>query len=242
MGTASATTTLLELGFVLALEAACLFLGQRRLFWLAVDATGSRLLGYVLAMPGTVLHESAHYLACVILRVPAGRQVRTRDGRRAHVRLFYPQRDPVTGSVILGMVPHAKTDPVRGALIAIAPLLLVPPLLVAIALLIADTSDPAQLRHVLPQLATGKLVLLGYLAFSCGQAAFPSCGDHVGVLGALALTAILGITVAVILSNGGPAELTTVLRDACLLLAVPAIASALSLLVLGMIARARRST
>jgi hypothetical protein len=237
MGTASATTTLLELGFVLALEAVCLFLGQRRLFWLAVDATGSRLLGYVLAMPGTVLHESAHYLACVILRVPAGRQVRTRDGRRARVRLFYPQRDPVTGSVILGIVPHAKTDPVRGALIAIAP-----PLLVAIALLIADTSDPAQLRHVLPQLATGKLVLLGYLAFSCGQAAFPSCGDHVGVLGALALTAILGITVAVILSNGGRAELTTVLRDACLLLAVPAIASALSLLVLGTIARARRST
>ena len=62
------------------------------------------------------------------------------------------------------------------------------------------------------------------------------------MLGALALTAILGITVGVILSNGGRAELTTVLRDACLLLSVPAIASALSLLVLGTIARARRST
>ncbi len=86
------------------------------------------------------------------------------------------------------------------------------------------------------------LVLLGYLAFSCGQAAFPSCGDHVGVLGALGLTAILGITVGVILSNGGRAELTTVLRDGCLLLSVLAIASALSLLGLGTIARARRST
>lgn len=116
-----------------------------------------------------------------------------------------------------------------------------PPLLVAIALLIADTSDPAQLRHVLPQLATWKVVLLGYLAFSCGQAAFPSCGDHVGVPRSH-LIAILGITVAVILSNGGPAELTTVLRDACLLLAVPALASALSLLVLGTTSRARRST
>lgn len=41
-------------------------------------------------MPGTVLHENAHYLACVIPRVPAGLQVRTRDGRRARVRLFYP--------------------------------------------------------------------------------------------------------------------------------------------------------
>jgi hypothetical protein len=54
-----------------------------------VNATGSWLLGSLLAMPGTVLHENAHYLACVILRFPAGRQVRTRDGRRARVRLFY---------------------------------------------------------------------------------------------------------------------------------------------------------
>jgi hypothetical protein len=240
--TGAVTFTLVELGLVLLLEAAALFIGQRRLFWLAVDATGSRLLGYLLAMPGTVLHESAHYLACVILRVPAGRQVRTRDGRRARVRLFHPQRDRVTGSVILGMVPHARTDPVRGALIAIAPLVLVPALLVASALLVAGTSDPAQLRHVLPELATWKLVLLGYLAFSCGQAAFPSAGDHIGVLGALALTAILGIIVTVVLGNGGRAELTTVLRDACLLLAVPALASVLSLLVLGTIARARHST
>jgi hypothetical protein len=46
---------------------------QRRLFWLAVDATGSRLLGYLLAMPGTVLHESAHFTrdACLLLAVPA---------------------------------------------------------------------------------------------------------------------------------------------------------------------------
>ncbi|MHB8695840.1 MAG: hypothetical protein ACYDHH_31885 [Solirubrobacteraceae bacterium] len=242
MRTASAATTVIELCVLLALEALCLFLGQRRLFWLAVDATGSRLLGYLLAMPGTVLHESAHYLACVILQVPAGRQLHTRDGRRARVRLFYPQRDPVTGSVTLGSVPHARTDPVRGALIAIAPLLLVPVLLVAIALLIAGTSDPAQLRHVLPELATWKLVLLSYLAFSCGQAAFPSPGDHIGVLGAFALTAILAITVAVILSNGGRTELTMVLRDACLLLGVPALASALSLLVLGTVAHARRST
>ena len=58
----------------------------------------------------------------------------------------------------------------------------------------------------------------------------------------LLVVTILGITATVILSNGGRAELTTVPRDACLLLAVPAIASALSLLVLGTIARARRST
>jgi hypothetical protein len=104
---------------MLLLEAAALFIGQRRLLWLAVDATGSRLLGYLLAMPGTVLHESAHYLACVLLRVPVGRQLRTRDGRRARVRLFFPTHDPATGAVTLGSVAPARTDPMRGALIAI---------------------------------------------------------------------------------------------------------------------------
>ncbi len=234
------TTTLATFALLLVFEAIALFVGQRRLFWIAVDATGSRLLGYLLAMPGTVLHESAHYLACLILRVPVGGQLRTRDGRRARVRLFYPKRDPVTGSVTLGMVPHAKTDPVRGALIAVAPLLLVPPLLLAIALALAGTSDPAQLRHVLPNLATWKLVVLGYLAFSCGQAAFPSSGDRIGALGVLALGVIAATVIAVILGNGGQAELTNVARDACVLLAAPAIASAVSLLVLGTIARARR--
>jgi hypothetical protein len=154
---ATTTTTFVPFALLLVAEAVALFLGQRRLFWLAVDATGSRLLGYLLAMPGTVLHESAHYLACVLLRVPVGRQVRMRDGRRVRVRLFYPRRDRYSGSVTLGSVPHAATDPLCGALIAAAPLVLVPPLLVAIALAFARTSDPSQLRHLLPGLATWKL-------------------------------------------------------------------------------------
>jgi hypothetical protein len=239
--TGAMTRTLVELVLVLLLEAAALFIGQRRLFWLAVDATGSRLLGYLLAMPGTVLHESAHYLACVLLRVPVGRHLRTRDGRRARVRLFFPTRDPVTGSVTLGSVPHARTDPLRGALIAIAPLLLVPPLLLVIAFAFTGTSDLAQLRHVLAHLTSWKLALLAYVAFSCGQAAFPSPGDHIGVLGGSALIAVLAVTVGVVLANGGRAELSTGLRDACLLLAVPAIASVISLFVLGTLARARHA-
>jgi hypothetical protein len=241
MQTDTTTTTLVSFALLLMLEALALFLGQRRLFWMAVDATGSRLLGYLLAMPGTVLHESAHYLACLVLRVRVGGQLRTRDGRRARVQLFYPKRDPVSGSVTLGMVPHARTDPIRGALIAVAPLLLVPPLLLAIALALAGNSDPSHLRHLLPGLATWKLVLLGYLAFSCGQAAFPSSGDRIGALGVLALGVIAAAVIAVILSDGGQAELTRLIRDVCLLLAAPAIASALSLVVLGAIARARRS-
>jgi hypothetical protein len=223
------------------IEGSALFLGQRRLVNLAVAATGSRLLGYLLAMPGTVVHEGAHYLACVILRVPVGRQVRTRDGRRARVRWFFPTRDAVTGSVTLGMVPHARTDPLRGALIAIAPLLLVPPLLMAIVCLLAGTTDLAQLRHVLPDLTPWRLVLLSYLAFSCAQGAFPSRGDHIGVQGGLALSAILGIAIAAVVEDGGLPELTTLLRDLCLVLSVPAIASGLSLVLLFVIASARRA-
>jgi hypothetical protein len=239
VGTAT-TGTLIELGFVLLIEAAALYVGQRQLFRLAVDATGSRLLGCVLVIPGTVVHEGAHYVACVVLRVPAGRQVRSLDGRRARVRWFFPTRDPVTGSVTLGMVPHARTDPLRGALIAIAPVLLVPPLLMAIVFGLAGTTNLAHLRHVLPGLATWRLVLLGYLAFSFAQAAFPSRGDHIGVRGGLMLTAILGIAIAVIIARGGQSELTILTRDVCLLLAVPAIASVLSLIVLFAVRSARR--
>jgi hypothetical protein len=83
-------------------------------------------------------------------------------------------------------------------------------------------------------------VLLAYVSFSCGQAAFPSSGDHIGKLGGLGLTALVAATVAAILLHGGQAELANLTRDACLLLAVPAIASGLSLLVLDTLARFRR--
>jgi hypothetical protein len=236
MGSGTTTPTFVPFALLLTAEAVALFLGQRRLFWLAVDATGSRLLGYIVAMPGTVLHESAHYLACLLLRVPVGRQLHTRSGRRAHVHLFYPQRNRSTGSVTLGSVPHAATDPLRSALIAVAPLLLVPPLLIAIALAFAGTSDPSQLRHLVPKMVAWKVVLLGYIAFSCGQAAFPSSGDRIGRLGGLALALLGAAAVSAILLRGGQAELTNLSRDACLLLAVPALTSALSLLALGMLA------
>src|SRR5581483_3072171 len=173
--------TLIELAVVLLIEVAVLFISQRHVFRLAVRATGSRLLGYALAMPGTVVHEGAHYLACIALRVPVGRQLRGFDGRRQRVRWFFPSTDRVTGAVTLGSVPHARTDPLRTALIAIAPLLLIPPLLTAVVFLIAGTTDLAHLRHALPNLTAWRLVLLAYLAFSLAQAAFPSGGDHIGI-------------------------------------------------------------
>jgi hypothetical protein len=68
MRSATTTTTFVPFALLLAAEAVALVLGQRRLFGWRSTQTGSRLLGYLLAMPGTVLHESAHYLACVLLQ------------------------------------------------------------------------------------------------------------------------------------------------------------------------------
>jgi ABC-type spermidine/putrescine transport system permease subunit II len=60
-------------------------------------------------------------------------------------------------------------------------------------------------------------------------------------LGGLALSANLGVALAVILARGGRHELTILARDLCLLLSVPAIASGLSLVILFAIASARRA-
>jgi hypothetical protein len=239
MGTA--TGTRLELCLLLLVEVYALFIGQRQLLGLAIDATGSRLLGYLLAMPGTVVHEGAHYVACVVLRVPVGGQVRQPDGRQARVRWFAPRRDPVTGSITLGSVPYARTDPLRSALIAIAPVVVVPALLMALVFLLAGSTSLEQLRHVLPTLAPWRLVLLLYVTLSCAQAVFPSKGDHIGPWGAVALAVLIGAAVVAILELSGWLELTTVVRDACLLLAVPAIASVLSLVVLFAITAAKRA-
>ncbi|MDQ6778197.1 MAG: hypothetical protein M3071_18725, partial [Actinomycetota bacterium] len=59
-------------------------------------------------------------------------------------------------------------------------------------------------------------------------------------LGGLALIALLAATVAAILLHGGQPELAHLTRDGCLLLAVPAITSGLSLLALYTLARFRR--
>jgi hypothetical protein len=223
---------------ILALECAALFAGQRRLFWLSVRATGSRALGYALAMPGTVLHESAHYLACLILRVPVGAELTAPGGGRARVKLFRPRRDE-HGGVVLGEVPHAATDPLRGALIAVAPLLLVPLLLAAVAMAMAGTTSPAALPRAIVHLPVWQLALLAYVAFSCGQAAFPSPGDHVGLVGAGALLA-LGVLIATVsIHSGGVAGLAALMRSASLLLAPAALASAAGLAVLSGICHIR---
>lgn len=219
---------LLLFSVLLIAEGWALYFGQRRLFWASLDATGSKLLAYFLAFPGTALHEAAHYIMCLVLGVPAGDQVRTSRGQRGRVSFFYP-KESEDGSITLGSVPHAATDPLRGALIAVAPVLLVPPLFAGLSALLLGTAAPTELWPGFLSAALWQQALWLYLAFSCGQAAFPSPGDHIGVLGGLALIILGGGIAFAVYSNGGTQALADMLRSLVLVLAVPAAAAASSL-------------
>jgi len=218
------------LALLLALELVVLRRGQRRLFWATSETSGSRLLAYALAMPGTVLHEAAHYLACLALGVPVGRALGP-GTPGARVRLFWPRQEP-NGDVVLGGVPHARTDPLRQALISTAPLLVVPPALALITALLLGPGALSQLPDVLGRVALWKALTWCYVAQSCAQAAFPSPGDRVGVVGALGLALLGALAVGLISVLGTRTTLADVLGAVVGMLALPAAAAVVLLVVL----------
>ncbi len=175
--------TLLLAGILLA-ESWLLWLGQRRIFGLV--ALRSRALALVLSFPGTVLHEGAHWLACKLLAVGV-----------MDVELFRPRQQP-DGSVRLGAVTHARVDPLRMTLVAIAPVVFVPALLVGLAYLILGSKV---LEHPLDAFTAAELwqqIAVAYIAASCGSAAFPSPGDKITFLGALLVIVPVAVAVAVL--------------------------------------------
>lgn len=209
------------LSLALVVQIVVLHRGSRRL--LAVPQRRlSRVLTYLLAFPGTVLHEGAHLLACVALGVRVGR-----------VRLFRPERRE-DGSVVLGGIAHAPTDPARQAAISLAPLLLIPPLLALVTTLLLGTGATADLPDSLSAVAPWRVALWAYVALSCGQAAFPSPGDHIGVRGALAVAVVLAGATCAILAFAGGGALTDVLGALVGMLAIPAGAAGAGLAVLGL--------
>jgi hypothetical protein len=223
--------TALVLVLVLAAELVLLWQGQRRLFWSVAGASGSRLVAYVLAAPGTILHEASHYLACLALGVPVGRQLGASQGSVDRTRLFWPRRT-AGGDIVLGGVPHARTDPMRQALIATAPLLLVPPVLAVATGALLGPHALVELPDVLGRVPTWHAVAWCYLALSCGQAVFPSPGDRVGLLGALSLFGLAAVSAWLLVALGGAGSAADVLRAMVGVLAVPAGAAALLLVVL----------
>jgi hypothetical protein len=213
---AAATVASMSLFWLLiAVEGYILFLGQRLIFGQIYTRVG-KLPAYLLAAPGTVLHELAHLLMCIVLGVRTGR-----------VHLFYPQQDE-QGNLTLGSVEHARPDPLRGALVAVAPVLLVPALLLGISVLFFGTDFASDPFAAIGGSPWWKVIIWVYLVASAGQGAFPSAGDHIGVVGG-ALLISLAVAGGLLL----PGELlATIAKVGALVLAAPSLAALLSLLLL----------
>lgn len=200
---------------LLSLEIALMAFAERRLAaaWL------SRVprLGYLLVGPGTALHESAHLLVAVLVGARIRRFVP-----------FWPHRDP-DGSLRLGYVAFDPVGPARTALIAVAPLLLVPVFLLGASFALLGTASPADMAAHLGSagairaLAWATLVILG------SRGAFPSPGDHVGFAGVASLAALTAFLGAGLWTWGGLAALELVLLGAVAGLAIPALVDALLL-------------
>lgn len=93
------------------------FILRRVLGWI-VD---SERLYYVFLAPGTVVHETCHLLACLVLLVRV---------RRVE---FFRMRREEDGTVQLGQVIHDRAGPIRNGLIGVAPLLGISGILILLA-------------------------------------------------------------------------------------------------------------
>jgi hypothetical protein len=140
-----------------------------------------RITFYLLVFPGVVLHESAHYLACLI----TGTEV-------VRFAPFSPQRS-IDGRLVLGYVRHERRAlPIR-AIVGLAPVLLTPlGILLATVLLtpltfeeVADPSGGIVVRGIFaggfPIDAPLLTVAWAYLSLSFALGSVPSREDLSGL-------------------------------------------------------------
>lgn len=130
----------------------------------------------LLFLPGTFLHEIAHYLTALLLRVPAG------------AITLWPRL--IGNDAVFGSVKIAKSDPFRRFLIGIAPLLVG---LISLMAVIHFGKD-IELTPVYL-----KIVLLGFLIFEIANTMFSSDRD---MEGSLALFLTIGILTATLVIVG----------------------------------------
>lgn len=144
----------------------------RSLSYLLHFLTRSRQMTvYILAflfMPGTIIHEVAHYLMAHLLFVPVGSME------------LMPRLDE-KGGVKLGSVQIARTDPFRRALIGVAPFLFGTLIILLTLWYTQGTGDP------------WLLILIGYIVFEIGNTMFSSRKDMEGTLELLITVIIVGV-------------------------------------------------
>ncbi len=243
---------MLNMPLVLALELAVLYLAgsyaTTRLAGLLTFRSRGTLLGrvpfYLLVLPGVILHEVAHYLACLLTGTKVLRFVP-----------FLPQRS-ASGRVVLGYVWHERRSfPIR-TIIGLAPILLNP----LGILLVTALLTPLSLAEVVnPRLeivregifASGFLTgsplvaaLWGYLSLSFALGSVPSRED----LSSVPITLLLfGGTIFVLglLGEGTEDGIWVAINGLCAVAArvyvLPAVVAGVAAVVSGLWARTMRA-
>ncbi len=112
----------------------------------------------VFFLPGTFLHEVAHFLAALVLLVPVGQME------------LVPEKWE-DGKLKMGSVPVAKTDPLRRTIVGVAPLVL------GIIIIFSSLSWAGSQKLFDNFLV---LIFLGYLVFQVGNTMFTSSKDLEG--------------------------------------------------------------
>jgi hypothetical protein len=133
------------------------------------------LLYFLLVLPGVLAHELSHWLTAKLLRVPVG-------------KISIGPSSKGGGPMRLGSVSMARTDPVRGSIIGLAPLVTGSLLILLIAHYVFGLAAPGELavrlspEDLLPTVGQYMSVpnfwLWVYLVFSISNAMLPSESDR----------------------------------------------------------------
>lgn len=118
-----------------------------------VGGSGSlpgRLVFYALVFPGVVLHESAHYLACLL------------TGTRVHRFAPFSPGASRDGRLTLGYVRHERRTPPIGAIIGLAPVLINPLGLLFVTALLTPLTI-REVAHPSAEVLTDSILRSGYL-------------------------------------------------------------------------------
>jgi len=164
---------------------------------------------FLVFLPGTLVHELSHWLVAKLLVVPTGRIV------------LWPQTKG-DGSVWLGAIQVARTDPLRSSLIGLAPL-------VSGSLLVAAIGAHLQLDALGSTLVGGNWELAAqalsrstsladfwvwlYLLFAIANRMLPSPADREPWKPVIIFLALLGL---VVVGAGWTPQLSPDIRDAIL--------------------------
>lgn len=177
-----------------------------------------RLVVHLLKAPATALHELAHYAMCLATGTPTGKIVLWRPQSRAD------------GAVVFGYVEYAPQGAFTSALCALAPGILIPPLLALYGFALTGAALPS--LHRLSAIEPWQVAawIIGLAIFT--SSAFPSFGDfellHVGHWLAVAFALAAGVLL-VVTASGETGLIELLARLVALLLPATIVAGAFAI-------------